>query len=387
MGTKDTQDNDLSHNPPDSGWETYEFGHVPPESDLNLEAASKELEELMAEVDQASSCPPSGPSNSHKPKETQEPAHPSKVQKGSQVPPAPTNPPDAASNRASRWPILLSLVVLAMLVLVYQYSQKETNPPVNMLASGPQLGSVSPANQEAMPSLNGAKRTTSAEVHSPPETETASSAQGVAEAPLPKETQTDSTRPEAAEAPLTEKAQTESTKPETAEASLPKGSGSTLVPQNPSANYALQIGAFLFRSTLENAERKVRQLGLVSERFEVVRPIEVYRVSIGRFEDEEAAKHALTKIHAITKSAFLLRRGHAWNVYAASFFNRRRAEQLKNTLSQQGVNAYLEKAAVNRTTFLLQCGTFATMEEARKMQKEARAIGLEARIVKTDHGA
>lgn len=146
-------------------------------------------------------------------------------------------------------------------------------------------------------------------------------------------------------------------------------------------DYIVAAGAFLLRSNLAEAERKVHASGFVPHVVQKKKKMDMTRLRVGTFSTQEGKKK-IEELVELAPDAFYLPVEGGMAVYAASFLNLDKARNFADRLYQKGLRVEEESARVEISLYFLSFGGFADLESARKAAGQARAAGLDTMVVK-----
>ncbi len=144
--------------------------------------------------------------------------------------------------------------------------------------------------------------------------------------------------------------------------------------------YRLQVGAFVFKTNLDQRMEKLRALGYETRVQEKSADIEVTRLKVGLYKASEAAAQ-LSRISKIAPEAFSLKDADSIAIYAGSFKNAKRAQSYSKTLSTLDVATELVKVKVPMPLFKLHAGSYASKADADKALLQLKAKGIDAFVV------
>jgi cell division septation protein DedD len=147
------------------------------------------------------------------------------------------------------------------------------------------------------------------------------------------------------------------------------------------ANYTIAAGAFLLRSNLAGAERKVTESGFEPQVVQKMQWMDMTRLRVGVFSPEEGKKK-MEELEELTTNAFYLPADGKVAVYAGSFQNLDKARSFADRLYKQGLRVEEESAHVEVPLYLLSFGGFDDLESAREAAERVRTAGLDAMVVK-----
>jgi hypothetical protein len=153
----------------------------------------------------------------------------------------------------------------------------------------------------------------------------------------------------------------------------------------PTKKYTLQAGAYLLKSNLLEAEKKVRRLGFEPRIKSVRKTMEMKRLRIGSFSPLEG-KAKMKELKAMAPDAFYVRQGEQLVVYAGSYYHHYNAHKFADRLYQHGILADEERAQVGVPLMLLSFGDFPDEASAAEVAAKARAAGLEVYAAMKDCG-
>ena len=145
--------------------------------------------------------------------------------------------------------------------------------------------------------------------------------------------------------------------------------------------YTIAAGAFLLRSNLAGAERKVTESGFEPQVVRKMKWMDMTRLRVGIFSPEEGKKK-MEELEPLTSQAFFLPVDGKVAVYAASFQNLDKARSFADRLYKQGLRVEEESAQVEIPLYLLSFGGFDDLESAQKAAERVRTAGLDAMVVK-----
>lgn len=146
-------------------------------------------------------------------------------------------------------------------------------------------------------------------------------------------------------------------------------------------DYTVAAGAFLIRSNLAEAERKVHESGFVPQVVQKKRKMEMTRLRVGTFPLQEGKKK-VEEVAELAPDAFSLPVDGGLAVYAASFHNLDKARVFADRLYKKGLRVEEEYAQVEIPLYFLSFGGFPDLESARKAAEQARGRGLDTIVVK-----
>lgn len=146
-------------------------------------------------------------------------------------------------------------------------------------------------------------------------------------------------------------------------------------------DYTVAAGAFLLRSNLAEAERKVHESGFVPQVVQKKRKLDMTRLRVGTFPPQEGKKK-MEEVAELAPDAFYLPVEGGLAVYAASFHNLDKARVFADRLYKQGLRVEEESAQVEIPLYLLSFGGFSDLESARKAAEQVRVTGLDTIVVK-----
>ncbi|ORJ57561.1 SPOR domain-containing protein [Geothermobacter hydrogeniphilus] len=146
------------------------------------------------------------------------------------------------------------------------------------------------------------------------------------------------------------------------------------------ARYRVQVGAFLLKSNLHAAEKKVRQLGFTPVLSEARKKSSMTRLKYGSFSPEEG-RRKLAELKKIDADAFVLHEGDRLGVYAGSYLDLDKARHYADLLWEKGIHVDEVPVEVDVPLHRLSLGGFTDRESARAAAEKAKKAGLEARVI------
>lgn len=149
------------------------------------------------------------------------------------------------------------------------------------------------------------------------------------------------------------------------------------------ASYVLLLGEFPSQAAAAKRAALVKKAGLVAQvKAGPVRQQEMFRLLIGSFADQVAARLELKRVQQADADSFLLRgQDHSYLVYGGSYASRQGAETELQRLQRKGISATLEPSLIPAPTFLLSAGPFADRAAADREAARLQQQGLKAQIV------
>lgn len=215
----------------------------------------------------------------------------------------------------------------------------------------------------------------SPEAQAAPTVSSQAAPKGMSVPPAPAPAQTSSLPPAKSRSsepqkPVPAKAATE--KPSTAKpAPVPATSGP----------YMIQAGAYGETANRDQAIRKIKQLGYDAQVMPLSRNQPVIRLLIGVYPPEIARVRA-RELEPVVPKNFILPRGDALALYAGSYSDVNKAGAAVQALAARGVSVTEERAEVETILWRVSFGGFADKAQAQKIADQARAAGLETRVLR-----
>lgn len=200
--------------------------------------------------------------------------------------------------------------------------------------------------------------------------------------PAPAPVQTASLAPAKGPSPATPKPVTEkpaSSTPATAKSAPVK------LPPVPAASvggpFMVQAGAYSETTNRDQAIRKIKELGYDAQVTPLSKAQPVTRLLIGVYPPETARSKA-RELEPVVPKNFTLPRGEALALYAGSYNDPIKAQAAVQALAARGVSVTEERAEVKTTLWRVSFGGFADKAQALKIADQARAAGLETRVLR-----
>ena len=162
---------------------------------------------------------------------------------------------------------------------------------------------------------------------------------------------------------------------------------SPAVPENPrkapTVSYTLQIGEYVVKSTMVEAQGKLVHAGLepVVEQGPKKKG-QMVRLYVGEFPNQAAAKKEVQKLLALKLEGFFLMGANGkCQVYAGSYAEEKGATRELQRIAALGRKLSLKPVTVAVPTFLLTAGNFPTRSEAQNKAQELEKQGVKALVI------
>ena len=143
----------------------------------------------------------------------------------------------------------------------------------------------------------------------------------------------------------------------------------------------IQAGAYGETANRDQAIRKIKQLGYDAQVMPLSRTQSVIRLLIGVYPPEIARVRA-RELEPVVPKNFILPRGDAQALYAGSYSDANKAGAAVQALAARGVSVTEERAEVETILWRVSFGGFADKAQAQKIADQARAAGLETRVLR-----
>jgi cell division protein FtsN len=232
------------------------------------------------------------------------------------------------------------------------------------------IGAAWPPGSTAAPPA-----TASPEVQAPSTVSGKVAPKGVSAQPAPAPAQTSSLPPAKSRSPEPQKPVPAKTAPEKPSTAKP-----ALVPAT-SGPYMIQAGAYGETANRDQAIRKIKQLGYDAQVMPLSRTQPVIRLLIGVYPPEIARVRA-RELEPVVPKNFILPRGDALALYAGSYSDANKAGAAVQALAARGVTVTEERSEVETILWRVSFGGFADKAQAQKIADQARAAGLETRVLR-----
>ncbi|MDX9709255.1 MAG: SPOR domain-containing protein [Trichloromonas sp.] len=145
--------------------------------------------------------------------------------------------------------------------------------------------------------------------------------------------------------------------------------------------YLIQAGAYGETTNRDRAMAKIKALGYEAQVTPLNRTLPVTRLLIGVYPPETARAKA-KELEPMVPKNFTLPRGEGLALYAGSYTDSNKAQAAVQALAARGVTVTEERAEVETTLWRVSFGGFADKAQAEKVAVQARAAGLEARVLR-----
>lgn len=230
-------------------------------------------------------------------------------------------------------------------------------------------------------SVQAQARSTESGTVEPPDRETAAPRkEAVKSASVP--VQTASLAPEKSPSPATPKTVTEKSTP--AMQSRAKSAPVKPAPVTVAAvggPFMIQAGAYGETANRDQAIRIIKDLGYDAQVTPLSKSQSMTRLLIGVYPPETARGKA-RELEPLVPKNFTLPRGDALALYAGSYNDPIKAKAAVQALAARGVPVTEERADVTTTLWRVSFGGFANKAQAEKIADQARAAGLESRVLR-----
>lgn len=148
------------------------------------------------------------------------------------------------------------------------------------------------------------------------------------------------------------------------------------------AAFTLLVGAFVTKSSLNDAVKKVKSVGLkpvVEMGDKKMEPM--VRLYVAEFPSQALARKEIEKLKSAKVDGFFLKdEDGKYRVYAGSYASEKRAEAERDRAAALGVSLTLKQVMVAVPTFLLVAGSFPTRESALGLAAKLEAQGLKVEV-------
>ena len=148
-----------------------------------------------------------------------------------------------------------------------------------------------------------------------------------------------------------------------------------------SGPYLIQAGAYGETANRDRAIAKIKALGYEAQVTPLSRTLPMTRLLIGVYPPATARAKA-QELEPMVPKNFTLPRGDALALYAGSYSDPNKAQAAIQALAARGVSVTEERAEVETTLWRVSFGGFADKAQAQKIADQARAAGLEARVLR-----
>jgi cell division septation protein DedD len=145
--------------------------------------------------------------------------------------------------------------------------------------------------------------------------------------------------------------------------------------------YLIQAGAYGETANRDRAIAKIKALGYEAQVTPLSRTLPMTRLLIGVYPPATARAKA-QELEPMVPKNFTLPRGDALALYAGSYNDTNKAQAAIQALAARGVSVTEERAEVKTTLWRVSFGGFADKAQAEKVADQARATGLEARVLR-----
>lgn len=145
--------------------------------------------------------------------------------------------------------------------------------------------------------------------------------------------------------------------------------------------YLIQAGAYGETANRDRAIAKIKALGYEAQVTPLSRTLPMTRLLIGVYPPATARAKA-QELEPMVPKNFTLPRGDALALYAGSYSDPNKAQAAIQALAARGVSVTEERAEVETTLWRVSFGGFADKAQAQKIADQARAAGLEARVLR-----
>lgn len=178
------------------------------------------------------------------------------------------------------------------------------------------------------------------------------------------------------EAPPEEKAVTPAPPPEVKEAPS--------APPAPSEKkYAVQIGTYVLKSSLNAASREMKEKGFKPLETRGTSNIASYRVEVGEFQNAEEVRNIVKKlIERDIEVKFRIVSKGIYTLSAGVFFDKKRAEDFRDKLIEKGYPAKVSEETWKRKVYILRGGDFKDYKEAKETRAKLMDKGINSIIVR-----
>ena len=145
--------------------------------------------------------------------------------------------------------------------------------------------------------------------------------------------------------------------------------------------YLIQAGAYGETTNRDRAMAKIKALGYEAQVTPLNRTLPMTRLLIGVYPPATARAKA-KELEPMVPKNFTLPRGEALALYAGTYNDTNKAQAAVQALAARGVAVTEERAEVETTLWRVSFGGFADKAQAEKVAVQARAAGLEARVLR-----
>lgn len=145
--------------------------------------------------------------------------------------------------------------------------------------------------------------------------------------------------------------------------------------------YLIQAGAYGETTNRDRAIAKIKALGYEAQVTPLNRTLPMTRLLIGVYPPATARAKS-RELEPMVPKNFTLPRGDALALFAGSYSDSNKAQAAIQALAARGVPVTEERADVQTTLWRVSFGGFADKAQAQKIADQARAAGLEARVLR-----
>ena len=155
------------------------------------------------------------------------------------------------------------------------------------------------------------------------------------------------------------------------------------IPSEEQGDYRIQVGAYLFESSLKGPKQKLEQLGFIPEVGPTKRQISMNRVLVGNFEQKETAEAAVKDLAEEGIKANVVQKENGfYSALTGSYFYKKTAEKEQLKLEEFGYDVVIDQAKVLTDMKELHFGSYSNKQAAQADIERLQTVGLKGVAVK-----
>lgn len=141
--------------------------------------------------------------------------------------------------------------------------------------------------------------------------------------------------------------------------------------------YTIQVGAYLYKSSLKEPLEKIKQAGLKPIIGSSPHAVTMHRVLVGKFKSKQVAQAALKDLaEEGIKAQIVQNKAGFFSAETGTFLFQKDAEKNRKHLEEFGYDVYIERSKTKKPMQELRVGTYASKEAAQNDLERLRSKGL-----------
>ena len=147
-------------------------------------------------------------------------------------------------------------------------------------------------------------------------------------------------------------------------------------------DYSIQVGAYLFKSSLKDPMKKLVSMGYQPEINIIKRKVKMNRVLVGNFKSKQVAQAAIKDLSEESIKASLVKNQEGnWSAMTGAYFYKSAASKQKKYLEEFGYEVAIDQAKVLSNLQEVRVGSYPNEDAARGDLSRIKSAGLGGVVV------